>query len=297
MDADIATLESGEQKLVAGAIPFSTMADLLTFTNLMAESGPAVPPHLRDQPGACLAIATKALRFGFDPFTLAEHSFLTTKGFGTEQVETIAYDSFVIRSIINAHAQNTGALAYSYSGEGADRTCTVTATPEGGETRSLTSPPLGALIAMRMQDGVLRGSVLWETKPDQQMGYDTARDFCRLHHPEILMGWYDKDELTAKRAPKPKPQVGARLKGAKGDGFSADGVAKALEPITPPVRLGAATAAIALTGPRKPAKRSKKAKLSGTGKGRASVVSVARTPGVLTIALAPSPAAPLRSEF
>jgi hypothetical protein len=241
-----------------GATRFAGMGEMVAFATMMSESGPAVPQHLRGQPGACLAITTKALRFGFDPFTLAEHSFLTTKGFGTEQEETIAYDSFVIRSIINAHAPITGELAYSYEGEGDARTCTVTATPsDGSPPKSLTSPPLGELKAWRTENGVLRGSPLWETKPDIQMGYDTGRDFCRLHHPEILMGWYDKDELVAKRAPKPKPQVAARLKGAKGDGFNTGGLAKALAHVPEKVVRTDRAPATTATKPRKATKRKK----------------------------------------
>ena len=45
----------------------------------MSVSGAAVPVHLRGNPGACLAICTKALRFNFDPFSLAEHSFSMKK--------------------------------------------------------------------------------------------------------------------------------------------------------------------------------------------------------------------------
>jgi hypothetical protein len=212
-----------------GGVAFKNMAEMVEFSRLMAGSGAAVPMHLRDNPGACLAICIKAARFGFDPFTLAEHSFLASKGYGAERTDAIAYDSFVIRAIIVAHAPITGVLQYSYDGEGGARTCTVTAiTKDGGKANSLTSPTLDELKAQRTENGEMRGSALWDNKPDQQLGYDTGRDYCRLYHPDILMGWYDKDELQQAVAPKPKPRVGERLNGGAGAGFSQAGIDAAL---------------------------------------------------------------------
>lgn len=251
MNISVERLEEKIDKVAAGAteidmslggIQFRSMIELMEFSKLMACSGLAVPPHLRGNPGACLAVCTKALRFGFDPFSLAEHSYSMTKSQKVDgswvEVETIAYDSFVIRAIIQAHAKITGPLEYSYDGEGDERKCTVTATPrDGSKPKALTSPTLGKIKASigTNDKGKLKGSPLWTTKPDQQLGYDTGRDYCRLYHPEILMGWYDKDELeeyqarhTVEATPV-KPDVGTRLKGSKGRGFSQEGVAAALE--------------------------------------------------------------------
>lgn len=232
-----------------GGVKFQTMMELMEFSKLMAVSGAAVPFHLRGNPGACLAICTKALRFGFDPFALAEHSFSMKKdvevtqtnpngGRSTvkEPVETIAYDSYVIRAVIEAHAPVEGRLKYTYEGDGDEMTCTVTAVPLGEkEPISFTSPTLG----QRKKDigtsdkGYLKGSPLWITKPRVQLGYDTGRDFCRLHFPEVLMGWYDKDEFDeyAKAALAKdvtpastlKDRLAAVPKG-EGRGFSADHV-------------------------------------------------------------------------
>jgi hypothetical protein len=252
---DIDKLEGKIDRVAAGAteihmgfggVKFQTMMELMEFSKLMAVSGSAVPYHLRGNPGACLAICTKALRFGFDPFALAEHSFAMSKEVDTtvtqptggrttikEKVETIAYDSYVLRAIIESHAPIKGRLKYSYAGEGDERTCTVSCILlETDEIISLTSVTLGK----RKKDigtsekGNLKGSSLWITKPDQQQGYDTARDLCRLHFPEVLMGWYDKDEFDeyakAAAATDVTPASGLKERlaaGTKGEakGFSA----------------------------------------------------------------------------
>jgi hypothetical protein len=246
---DIEKLEGKIDRVAAGAteihmgfggVKFQNMMEIMEFAKLMAVSGCAVPFHLRGNPGACLAICTKALRFGFDPFSLAEHSYSMSKSTktdrGWEDVETIAYDSFVIRAIIQAHANITGQLDYSYEGEGDERKCTVTAaTGDGTKPKTLTSPTIGKLKEARGRNdkGKLKGSPLWETKPDQQLGYDTGRDYCRLYHPEILLGWYDKDELddyakaSAAKDVTPASGLKERLKEGHKDGqggFSHDHV-------------------------------------------------------------------------
>jgi|SRR5579871_235390 len=246
---NVARIEDKIDKAAAGAtvismslggVQFQTMMELMEFAKLMSVSGAAVPPHLRANPGACLAICTRALRFGFDPFSLAEHSYSMKKSAktdnGWEDVESIAYDSFVLAAIIEAHAPITGRMRITYEGEGGDRTCTVSATPRGEkEPVVLKSPTLAACIKRigRSEKGNLRGSPLWETKPDQQLAYDTRRDFCRRYFPEVLLGWYDKDEFDEHNTitvETDKPDIGKRLKKKEGArGFDHDGVQRALE--------------------------------------------------------------------
>jgi hypothetical protein len=194
-----------------GGIRFQTYTEVMEFAKTMAVSDCAVPPHLRGNVGTCLAVCTKALRFGFDPYALAEHSFVMKKDMDVtvetpqggrvtrkEPVTTLAYDSYVIRAVIEAHAPIKGRLRYAYSGDGMERRCLVSAELRAtGDVISHESPTLGERIKAigRSDKGYIKGSPLWESKPDQQLGYDTARDFCRRHFPEVLMGWYDKDEL------------------------------------------------------------------------------------------------------
>ena len=247
-----------EIQMDLGGVKFQTMLEVMEFAKLMSLSQAAVPPHLRNNPGACLAICTKALRFRFDPFALAEHSFAMWKehdvvvesGQGgrttqKQKVETIAYDSYVIRAIINAWAPIKGSMEYSYAGDGDERTCTVSATrADNGKVVSLTSPTLGKRKADigTSEKGYLKGSPLWTTKPDQQLSYDTARDLCRREFPEIIMGWYDKDEfeesVRAAVATDVTPASGLkdRLKGQKGaKGFSPENTAQLPAPTERPL--------------------------------------------------------------
>lgn len=254
---DVTRIEDKLDKAVAGAtvidmavggIKFQSMMELFEFAKLMAISDLAVPYHLRGNPGACLAVCTKALRNGFDPFSLAEHSFSMKKSTKTpdgrwEDVETIAYDSYVIRAIINAHAPIDGTIAYTFEGQGDDRVCIATAKRiDDGQIIVHRSARLGDKIAaMKRNDkGEIKGSPLWlGPKSDVQLAYDTGRDLCRMHFPEILMGWYDKDEFDEQtsRAVQakdvtPKPSLKDRLKGNTGRGFDAGHVANEAEKMT-----------------------------------------------------------------
>jgi hypothetical protein len=263
MPIDPETLEGRIDKVAAGAteismgfggVQFRTMMELMEFAKLMAVSGAAVPVHLRGNPGACLAVCTKALRFGFDPFSLAEHSYAMEKNVKNEnnqweKVETIAYDSFVISAIINAHAPITGNIDFTYSGEAEERKCKAFAVKRGTDKLlEHESPTLGELKRARGYNdkGQIKGSQLWSgPKSDQQLAYDTRRDFCRKHFPEILLGWYDKDEFdeevraqTAKDITPAASPLKERLKAGAKDGaagFSQAHVEKALthQPGTP----------------------------------------------------------------
>lgn len=230
-----------------GGIQLESMVQMMELAKAMALSGPAIPAYLRGNPGACLAIWIKATRFNFEPFALAEHSYVMVKKSKNDagnwvEVETVAFDSFVLRAIINAHAPIEGGIVYSYEGEGDERVCIATAKrKDNGQTIMHRSAKLGVKLAgMKRNDrGEIKGSPLWSSpKSDVQFAYDTGRDLCRIHFPETLLGWYDKEEMEeagftgpdkAKDITPNKPAIGDRLKGNKGRGFNAEHVQKTTE--------------------------------------------------------------------
>lgn len=262
-------IEDKLDKVVAGAtainmdlggVRFQSMIELMEFAKLMSLSGLAVPFHLRNNPGACLAVCTKALRFGFDPFALAEHSFSMKKtmkvGGGWEDVETIAYDSAVIRAVINAHAPIEGQIEYTFEGEGLARVCIAKVKTKSGQYITHKSAPIGEKLAAlpRNDKGQIKGSPLWESpKVDVQFAYDTGRDLCRVNFPEVLLGWYDRDEFdesaraAAAKDVTPKPRIAERLKGNRGAGFDAGHVARETAALESQPAIADATPAVTAT--------------------------------------------------
>lgn len=257
---DVTKIEDKLDKVVAGntivdmslgGVRFQTMMELFEFSKLMAISGAAIPNAFRGNPGTCLAICTRAMRFGFDPFALAEHAFVMAKSTKIDgrwqDVETVAFDSAVIRAVINSHAPIKGRIRYAYEGEGDNLVCIASAVTLDGETITHKSKTLiERKSSIKTNDGgVLKGSPLWESKPVVQLSYDTGRDLCRIHFPEVLLGWHDKDDFSPASQVEtkdvtPKPRISSRLKGQKGKGFNQEHIEQHTGSAEPPTADGKA---------------------------------------------------------
>jgi hypothetical protein len=145
----------------------------------MSISQVAVPKHLRDNPGACLAIVIQASEWQMSPFAVANKSYSVN--------DRMAYEAQLVSAVILRRAPIKSRFKYDYDGEGDKRRCTVTVITTDGETVSHTSPPFGLITP--------KNSPLWKSDPDQQLGYHTARSMCRRHFPDVLLGVYTMDEL------------------------------------------------------------------------------------------------------
>ena len=203
-------------KIVSG-VQFKELSEIFDYAKLMAISGPAVPSYLRGEPGRCLAIISRALRWDFDPFFVAEKSYLVNN----RGEEKIAFEAQLIHAIVESHAPIKGRLRCRYQGEGDQRTCIVFATPlHEVDALEYESPSLGALKAARgtNQDGKLKGSPLYLSDPDQQLFYYSSRAWCRRYYPDVLGGVYAKEEMDDERGPDrardvtPSSKLADRLK-------------------------------------------------------------------------------------
>lgn len=178
----------------AGGVAIENMSQVFEVAKLMALSGPAVPSYLRGQPGACLAIVLQSLEWKMSAFAVANKSYkVTNKG-----EDRIAYESQLIHGVIEARAPLVGRLRCSYEGEGDERRCIVTGRLRGEDAPFVfRSEPLGKLRPARNEYGNIKGSPLWDRKPDLQMWYDASRDWARQYCPDVLMGVYTADELES----------------------------------------------------------------------------------------------------
>jgi RecT family len=178
-----------------GGLMLQNMGEVMEFAKLMSVSGAAVPPWLRNNPGGCLAICSRALRWKMDPFAVAEKSYLAKGKGGTEH---IGYEAQLIHAVVTAHAPLKGRLRTEIIGEGELRRCKVWGTFKG-ETKphEYISETLANKIKAigRNSDGYIKGSPLWESDPEVQLSYSAVRQWCRLHSPDTLLGVYTPDEL------------------------------------------------------------------------------------------------------
>lgn len=203
-----------------GGLRIQTMMEVMEFAKLMSVSGAAVPSHLRGNPGACLAVCTRALRWGMDPFGVAEKTYLVNN----KGEERIAYESQLIHAVIEARAPLKGRLRFEIIGEGDERTCKVWGTFKGEiEPHAYLSGKLATLRPAKNEYGKVKGSPLWESQPEVQLFYSASRQWARLYAPDILLGVYSVDELeqgaeAARDVTPVKQSLRERLKAKRRDG-------------------------------------------------------------------------------
>lgn len=65
---------------------------------VMARAGIALPKHLRDNPGACMAVAMQAFEWDMSPFAVASKSY-SFNG-------VIAYEAQLITAVVNTRSHH-----------------------------------------------------------------------------------------------------------------------------------------------------------------------------------------------
>lgn len=179
-------VDSGVTRTLAvglGGMQIESMAQVLEMAKLMSVSRQAVPPHLRGNPGSCLAITLQALEWRMSPFAVANKSYSVN--------DRIAYESQLVQAVILQRAPIRGRIKFKYRGEGQERVCTATATlADGTGELEYDSPPFGKIQP--------KNSPLWKNDPDQQQAYYSGRALCRRYFPDVLLGIYDMDEIEAR---------------------------------------------------------------------------------------------------
>lgn len=195
--ADNETIEKRIDREVAGAVALAShpsgavtiapknLTELMEFAKLMSVSGVCVRAAFRGNPGACLALALQAFKWGADPFAVANKAYITTSKGGETQ---ISYEAQLIHSIVNTRAALKGRLRPTYTGEGAKRACKITGWLQGEDEPFEYQSP-------RIEQIAVKNSPLWTADPDQQLFYYASRAWARRHVPEILLGIYAPEEI------------------------------------------------------------------------------------------------------
>jgi len=162
-----------------GALTFSDASQMMEFAKMMSIAQVAVPKHLRNNPGACLAVCIQASEWQMSQFSVANKSYSVN--------DRLAYESQLINAVILKRAPIKGRFKIEYSGDGAKRRCKVSAVTLDGETVDYESPEIGTIK--------VKNSPLWLSDPDQQLFYFASRSMCRRHFPDVLLGVYSVEEI------------------------------------------------------------------------------------------------------
>jgi hypothetical protein len=163
-----------------GSLVPQTLGDVVDFAKIMSRASIALPKHLRENDGACMAVAMQAFRWQMDPFAVANKTYSVN--------DRLAYEAQLVAAVINMRAPISKAPIYSYSGDGPTRRCKVTCHMKDGETREYETPMFSQIT--------VKNSPLWKSDPDQQLGYFAIRSWGRRYAPEVILGVYDRDEIA-----------------------------------------------------------------------------------------------------
>ena len=124
----------------------------------------------------CVLIVNQALRWGVDPFAILPSTFVIGGNLG--------FDGKLIAAIVNKLGGLKQNLRYEFSGQGADRTVTVTAT-----LRNESEP---RAVTVRLKDAVTDNDI-WKKDPDQKLCYTGATKWARRHCPHVILGIISDD--------------------------------------------------------------------------------------------------------
>jgi hypothetical protein len=186
-----------------GGVDYANLRDMVDAAKLLASAGPMIPPHMQGNVGMCFANCLRAQELGVSPLALANWSYIVEQWQNGQKVQRVAYESQFFHAVIEARAPITTRLQVGYDGEGDARKCRVWATFKG-EREPRYFPPLdaapdqftlGKLHPGHNDKGRVKGSPLWDLKPDLQLFYNVSRDWARMYCPDVIAGMYGRDEM------------------------------------------------------------------------------------------------------
>lgn len=180
MDTPADMREAGTISVTDNGLVLTSMNQAIEFAKLMSRMGEAIPKHLRDKAGPCLAVCIQAFEWRISPLALANKTYVVN--------DRLCYEAALYQSVVARRAPIRGRIKMEYEGEGNNRTCRVWAelADETGEV-DYTSPKFGVINP--------KNSPLWKNDPDQQLFYFSVRGFARRHFNDVMMGIYTVDEM------------------------------------------------------------------------------------------------------
>ena len=202
---DVGEIEKKIDRAVLAPVPIlsvpmgitpENLGQVTELAKLMSVSGAAVPKYLRGNPGACLAIISRALRWQMDPYAVAEKSYIAYTQGGDER---IAYELQLVHAVVIRWAPLKNRLRTEILGADDARRCKVSGTFKGEpKPHEYISETLAKLRDARGRNdkGRVKGSPLWDDQPEVQLMYSAVRQWARLHCPEVILGVYTPDEIN-----------------------------------------------------------------------------------------------------
>lgn len=187
----------------------NALNNIMKFADFMSCGAVTVPKHLQGKPTDCAAIIMQAMKWGFDPFAVAQKTHITQSG-------ALGYESQIVNAAIIAHAPIVGRPEYEYLGDWSKilgKVKEMKSERSGGKYYVADWPRsdeegLGIRckvlirgeathreIEVMLSQAWPRFSTQWATDPKQQIAYLAVRKLARRDFPDVIMGVYTVDEL------------------------------------------------------------------------------------------------------
>ena len=203
---DIATIDTDFSAVVASQnskavfLP-QDLGQAMQLAHFMA-GGIGVRQWMRGNPSACLALIQISMRWGLDPYIVANKAYYTN--------DTLSFESQLVNAVINTSGQLIGRLNIEFTGEAhgfAVGQETLVCRVSG---RLKADPEKVKVLDQPLCDVKIRNSPVWKVNPKLQLAYHATRSWARLYMPEVLLGIYTPDEIADGAAAAIEDQSTAR---------------------------------------------------------------------------------------
>lgn len=197
MNQQLTVAEMNAQPSTMNGVSMMLSADgmdrIIKFSELMSAGKVSVPTHFQNKPADCMAIVMQSMRWGMDPFVVAQKTHVING--------TLGYEAQLVNAVVTSSTAVQGRFHFEYGGEW-DRIGGVA--PDKRDESGLFIK-VGAILRgeseitwgepVYLADVKTRNSPLWKTQPKQQIAYLGIKYWARLYCPEVLLGVYTPDEI------------------------------------------------------------------------------------------------------
>ncbi|MGF6697651.1 hypothetical protein OKW38_002263 [Paraburkholderia sp. MM5496-R1] len=191
----------------------ATIQAINMIAETMAGGKVAIPVHLRGNKADCFAVAMQAFQWRMNPFAVAQKTHISQGG-------QLGYEAQLVNAVVSNLAPITGRPDYEFLGDwnkvlgkveerksdkgGKYYVATYTKADEEGlgviVRATLRGESEPREVTVMMSQAYPRFSTQWATDPQQQICYLAIRKWARRFTPDVLLGVYTPDELSAERS-------------------------------------------------------------------------------------------------
>lgn len=190
------------------------MDKMMRLAEIMASSRTSIPQHFRGSPGDCLAVVMQSMRWGMDPYIVAQKTHLVNS--------TLGYEAQLVAAVINNSGVVKDRFHFEWFGDWEKivgkfkEVESKTKKDDNGNPKKYIVPAwnqadeqgLGVRVwatikgeteprklELLMTQARTRNSTLWTEDPKQQIAYLAQKRWARLYAPDVILGVYTPDEI------------------------------------------------------------------------------------------------------